>query len=42
MHSVGELVICLGDCNGHVVRHVDGVDDYASHIHGQKGKKRGR
>ena len=24
-HSVGDLVMCLGDVNGHVGRHIDGV-----------------
>ena len=27
MHSVDELVVCLGDSNGHVGRHIDGFDD---------------
>ena len=27
MHSVGDLVMCLGDFNGHVGRHIDGFDD---------------
>ena len=27
MHSAGDLVICLGDCNGHVGRHSDGLDE---------------
>ena len=26
MHSVGDLVMCLGDFNGHVGRHIDGFD----------------
>ena len=26
MHSAGDLVMCLGDCNGHVGRHIDGFD----------------
>ena len=25
MHSVGDLVMCLGDFNGHDGRHIDGV-----------------
>ena len=25
MHSADVLVMCLGDCNGHVGRHIDGV-----------------
>ena len=25
MHSADDLVICLGDFNGHVGRHIDGV-----------------
>ena len=25
MHSVGDLVMCLGDINGHIGRHYDGV-----------------
>ena len=26
MHSADELVMCLGDFNGHVGRHIDGFD----------------
>ena len=26
MHTADDLVICLGDFNGHVGRHIDGVD----------------
>ena len=26
MHSAGYLVMCLGDCNGHVSRHIYGFD----------------
>ena len=26
MHSAGDLVMCLGDYNGHVGRHIDGLD----------------
>ena len=26
IHSVGDLVMCLGDFNGHVGRHIDGFD----------------
>ena len=26
MHCEGNLVICLGDFNGHMCRHVDGFD----------------
>ena len=26
MHSVDDLVMCLGDFNGHVGRHIDGFD----------------
>ena len=26
MHSVGYLVMCLGDLNGHIDRHIDGFD----------------
>ena len=26
MHSAGDLVMCLGDFNGHVGRHMDGFD----------------
>ena len=33
MHSTGELVICLGELNGHIGRHSDGFDD----IHGGYG-----
>ena len=25
MHSADDLVMCLGDFNGHVGRHIDGV-----------------
>ena len=24
MHCMGDLVICMGDINGHVGRHIDG------------------
>ena len=27
MHSVGDLVMCLGDFNGHIGRHIDGFDE---------------
>ena len=27
MHSVDDLAVHLGDCNGHVGRHIDGYDD---------------
>ena len=26
MHSAGDLVMCLGDFNGHIGRHIDGFD----------------
>ena len=26
MHSAGDLVICFGDINGHIGRHIDGID----------------
>ena len=26
MHSADDLVMCLGDCNGHVGRHINGFD----------------
>ena len=26
MHSAGDLVMCLGDFNGHVGKHIDGFD----------------
>ena len=26
MHFAGDLVMCLGDFNGHFVRHIDGFD----------------
>ena len=26
MHSGGDLVICLGDFDGHIGRHIDGFD----------------
>ena len=26
MHSAGDLVMCLGDINGHVGRHIDGFN----------------
>ena len=26
LHSAGDLVMCLGDFNGHVGRHFDGLD----------------
>ena len=33
MHSAGYLVMCLGDLNGHVGRHIDGFDG----VHGGYG-----
>ena len=33
MHSVGDFVMCLGDINGHVGRHIDGLDG----VHGEFG-----
>ena len=33
MYSVSDLVMCLGDFNGHVGRHIDGFDG----IHGGYG-----
>ena len=33
MHSAGYLVVCLGDFNGHVGRHIDGVHG----VHGGHG-----
>ena len=26
MHSADDLVMCLGDCNGHIGRHIDGLE----------------
>ena len=26
MHSAGDLVMCMGDFDGHISRHIDGVD----------------
>ena len=26
MHSAGDLVMCLGECNGHLGGHIDGFD----------------
>ena len=26
MHSRGDLIMCFGDFNGHVGRHIDGFD----------------
>ena len=26
MHSADDLVMCLGDINGHIGRHIDGLD----------------
>ena len=39
MHSAGDLVMCLGDFNGHVGRHVNGFDG----VHGgcNVGQRRG-
>ena len=34
MHSAGDLVMCLGDLNGHIGRHIDGVD--GGYIVGQR------
>ena len=25
MHSAGDLAMCLGDLNGHIARHIDGL-----------------
>ena len=33
MHSIGDLVMCLGDLNGHVGRHIDGFNG----VHGRNG-----
>ena len=33
MHSADDLVMCLGDFNGHVGRHIDGFDG----VHGGYG-----
>ena len=33
MHVADDLVMCLGDFNGHVGRHVDGFDE----VHGEYG-----
>ena len=33
MHSADDLVMCLGDINGHIRRHIDGFDA----IHGGYG-----
>ena len=37
MHSADDLVMYLGDCNGHVARHTDGFDG----VHGGYGVVRG-
>ena len=34
MHSADDFVMCLGDINGHVGRHIDGLDG----AHGRYGK----
>ena len=26
MHSAGDLIMCLGDFNGHIGRHINGFD----------------
>ena len=31
MHRAGDLVMCLGDINGHTGRHMDGLDG----VHGE-------
>ena len=36
MHSTDDLVMCLGDLNGHVGRHIDGFD----RVHGGYGVNR--
>ena len=36
MHSAGDLVMCLGDFNGHAGRHIDGFDG----VHGGYGVSR--
>ena len=33
MHSAGDFVMCLGDFNGYVSRHIDGFDG----VHGGYG-----
>ena len=33
MHSVDDLIVCLGDINGHVGRHIDGFNG----VHGDCG-----
>ena len=35
MHSSGDVVMCLGDFNGHVGRHISGFDE-THHVAGQK------
>ena len=37
MHTAGDLVMCLGDINGHVGRHIDGFGV----VHGGYGNVRG-
>ena len=34
MYSAGDFVMCLGDFNGHVGRHIDGFDG----VHGGYGE----
>ena len=38
MHGAGDLVMSLGDCNGHVGGHIDGLDG----VHGGYGNTLGR
>ena len=34
MHSIDDLVVCLGESNGHIGRHIDGFDDIHKSILG--------
>ena len=41
MHSASDLVMCLGDFNGQVSRHIDGFDVvYGGHSVGQRNLER--
>ena len=41
MHSAGDLVMCLGDINGHIGRHINGLDGvYGGYGVGQRNLER--
>ena len=39
MHGLDNLVVCLGDINEHVGRHIDGVEGDGRHVIDQRNLK---